>query len=371
MDRSATRRARLWEGISSIPIFVTTSGTNFPIARLLAITFLVFAATNALAQTISITGAGSTFAYPLYSAWASRYYRLHPNVEVNYQSIGSGGGIRQLTVGTVDFGATDAPMTKTELAEAKARGGTTILHFPTALGADVPAYNIPGIHAQLKFTADALAGIYLGQILRWNDPRLQRANPGVSLPDLRIVVIHRSDGSGTTYCWSDYLSNVSSQWKSEVGAGKSVHWPVGLGGKGNEGVSGLIRRIPGSIGYIELGFAVENHILYGAVQNRAGQFIEATLSSVTAAAAASSQAIPEDFRVSIVDPPGVESYPISTYTWLLVSKKMDNRRKGAALKAFLRWGLTDGQKYAARLSYAPLPEAVVQKELKELQQLQY
>jgi len=323
------------------------------------------------AQQISLTGAGSTFAYPLYSTWAYQYHKVHPNVEVNYQSIGSGGGIRQLIAGTVDFGATDGPMTDGQLAEAQRKRGTAILHFPTALGADVPAYNIPGVRAELKFTPAALAGIYLGKITKWNDPEIQKANPGVKLPGANILVVHRSDGSGTTYCWVDYLSKVSPEWKSKVGVGTSVNWPVGLGGKGNEGVSGLIRRLPNSIGYIELIYAIQNHIPYGDVQNSAGKFIKAELNGVTAAAAEANKTMLADFRVSITNSNGAEAYPISTYTWLLIPVKMTDQTKAKALKAFLQWSLTDGQKYTTPLAYAPLPGVVAQKELQQMKRLQY
>jgi phosphate transport system substrate-binding protein len=339
------------------------------IRRLIALALLITA--SAFAQEISLTGAGSTFAYPLYSSWASQYHKLHPNVEVNYQSIGSGGGIRQLIAGTVDFGATDGPMTDKELAEAQAKRGTAILHFPTALGADVPSYNIMGVNAELKFTPAALAGIYLGHITKWNDPEIQKANPGVKLPNAGIVVIHRSDGSGTTYCWVDYLAKVSPEWKNKVGVGTSVKWPVGLGGKGNEGVSGLIRRIPNSIGYIELIYSIQNKIQYGQVENSSGKFIKADLNTVTFAAAGASQTMPADFRVSITNPAGAQAYPISTYTWLLIPQKMTDKTKATALKNFLQWGLTDGQKYTAPLAYAPLPKVVVAKELMQMKKLQY
>lgn len=339
------------------------------IRRLCAL--VILAASSVSAQQISLTGAGSTFAYPLYSDWASQYHKLHPNVEVNYQSIGSGGGIRQLIAGTVDFGATDGPMTNQELAEAQQKRGTAILHFPTALGADVPSYNIPGVSAELKFTPQALAGIYLGHITKWNDPEIQKANPGVKLPPASIIVVHRSDGSGTTYAWVDYLSKVSPEWKSKVGVGTSVKWPVGLGGKGNEGVSGLIRRLPNSIGYVELIYSIQNHILYGDVKNSSGNFVRASLATVTEAAAGANNSMPADFRVSITNAPGAQAYPISTYTWLLIPEKLNNPQKAAALKAFLHWGLTDGQKYTTPLAYAPLPANVVQKELQQMKKLQY
>lgn len=339
------------------------------IRRLVALAILT--TTSAFAQQILLNGAGSTFANPLYSTWSGHYYALHPNVGVNYQSIGSGGGIRQLIAGTVDFGATDSPMTNEELAEARQKLGTEVLHFPAALGAAMPSYNLPGITATLKFTPAALAGIFLGKITKWDDPAIQGPNAGIKLPSANILVIHRSDGSGTTYAWADYLSKVSPEWKRKVGVGTSVNWPVGLGGKGNEGVAGLIRRIPDSIGYIELIYAVQNHIPYGEVQNSAGNFIEADLKSVTAAAADAIRTMPADFRVSITNAPGANSYPISTYTWLLIPEKMRDATKARALKAFLLWGLTTGQQYCAALSYAPLPQAVVRMELQQMKKLQY
>jgi phosphate transport system substrate-binding protein len=320
---------------------------------------------------IAITGAGSTFAYPLYSTLGSEYKKLHPNVSINYQSIGSGGGIRQVSAGTVDFGGTDGPMTEAQLAEAKTTRGTEILHFPVALGADVPTYNIPGVNAELNFTPAALAGIFLGKVTRWNDPEIAKANPGVQLPANNILVVHRSDGSGTTYVWVDYLAKVSPEWKSKVGVATSVSWPVGLGAKGNEGVAGMVRQTPYSLGYVELIYALQNKMTYGQVQNAAGKFIKADLSSVTAAAAGAVQNMPSDFRVSITNAPGADAYPISSFTWMLVPKSMSDKTKGAALKAFLIWVLTDGQKMTEPLSYAPVAQPVIQKELKLVQQLQY
>jgi phosphate transport system substrate-binding protein len=308
------------------------------------------------AQT-TLNGAGATFPYPMYSKWFSEYHKLHPDVEINYQSIGSGGGIRQVIAGTVDFGASDGPMTDQQLKEAKLK----ILHLPTVLGADVPAYNIPGITAELKFTPDALSGIFLGKITKWNDKEIAGTNPGISLPDKDIIVVHRSDGSGTTYIWTDYLSKVSQEWQSEVGKGTSVHWPIGLGGKGNEGVAGMVRQLPGAIGYVELIYAVQNTIPYGIVRNAAGTFVKASLESVTAAAA-SAPKMPPDFRVSITNAPGKDAYPISSFTWLLIPEQSKDPAKGKILADFLNWMVTDGQKMTASLSYAPLPEGVVQKE---------
>jgi len=300
----------------------------------------------------------------MYSKWFSEYHKLHSDIQINYQSIGSGGGIRQVIAGTVDFGASDGPMTDDQLKEAKIK----ILHMPTVLGADVPAYNIPGVTAELKFTPEALAGIFLGKITKWNDNAIAGANAGVKLPDSDIIVVHRSDGSGTTYIWTDYLSKVSSEWQNQVGKGTSVKWPIGLGGKGNEGVSGLIRQLPGSIGYVELIYAVQNNITYGSVKNSAGSFVKASLESVTAAAA-SSPKMPADFRVSITNAPGKDAYPISSFTWLLIPQQSKDPAKGKILADFLNWMVTDGQKMASSLSYAPLPDGVVQKEKEAIKQV--
>jgi phosphate transport system substrate-binding protein len=300
----------------------------------------------------------------MYSKWFSEYHKLHPDIQINYQSIGSGGGIRQVLNGTVDFGASDGPMTDEMLKEAK----TKILHMPTVLGADVPAYNIPGVTAELKFTPDALAGIFLGKITKWNDKAITSVNPGVNLPDRDIIVVHRSDGSGTTYIWTDYLSKISPDWQSLVGKGTSVKWPIGLGGKGNEGVAGSIRQLQGSIGYVELIYAVQNNISYGSVRNAAGNFVRASLDSVTAAAA-SSPKMPADFRVSITNAPGKDAYPVSSFTWLLIPAQSKDAAKGKILADFLNWMVTDGQKMTAALSYAPLPEGVVQKEKDAIKQV--
>jgi phosphate transport system substrate-binding protein len=308
-----------------------------------------------MAQT-QLNGAGATFPYPMYSKWFSEYNKLHPDVQINYQSIGSGGGIRQVLASTVDFGASDGPMTDEQLKEAK----TKILHIPTVLGADVPAYNVPGISGEVKFTPEALAGIFLGKIQKWNDPAITQANPGVKFPDKPIVVVHRSDGSGTTYIFTDYLSKVSKEWESAVGKGTSVKWPVGLGGKGNEGVAGQIRQLEGSIGYIELIYAVENKITYGSVKNAAGNFVKASLEGVTEAAA-SSPSMPADFRVSITNAPGKTAYPISSFTWLLIPEQAQDPKKGKIIADFLEWMVTSGQKMTGQLSYAPLPANVVEK----------
>jgi phosphate transport system substrate-binding protein len=335
------------------------------IRKLLAFSLLaVLAAAPAWAQNIN--AAGATFPYPIYSKWFDEYHKLHPNVQINYQSIGSGGGIRQLLDKTVDFGASDGPMTDEQLQQA----GFKILHFPTVLGAAVPSYNIPGITGELKFTPEALAGIFLGKVTKWNDPAIAGANPGVKLPADDIVVIHRSDGSGTTYIWTDYLSKVSTEWQSKVGKNTSVNWPVGLGGKGNEGVAGLLKQTPDSIGYVELIYAIQNSLPYGTVKNSAGEFIKASLAGVSAAAAGAAKSMPEDFRVSITNPPGKDAYPISSFTWLLIPAQIQDSAKKAAIKDFLGWMLTSGQQFSEPLAYAKLPKEVVAKEQKAVALIQ-
>jgi phosphate transport system substrate-binding protein len=323
----------------------------------------------ALAQggTILLNAAGATFPYPIYSKWFDVYHNQHPNVQINYQSIGSGGGIRQLLAGTVDFGASDGPMSDEQIGQAKFK----ILHFPTVLGAVVPTYNIAGVSGELNFTQKSLAGIYLGTITKWNDPEIAKANSGVKLPDADIVVIHRSDGSGTSYIWTDFLAKVSEDWKKKVGnAATSVNWPVGLGGKGNEGVTGLVKQTPNAIGYIELIYAVQNSIPYGKVQNAAGNFVKADLAGVTAAAAADAKNIPADFRVSITNAPGAKVYPISSFTWLLIPAQIQDAAKREAIKDFLKWMLTEGQKYNEGLTYAQLPKDVIEKETKAISLIQ-
>jgi phosphate transport system substrate-binding protein len=312
----------------------------------------------------TLNGAGATFPNPMYSKWFSEYHKLHPEVQINYQPIGSGGGIRQVIAGTVDFGASDMPMTDDQLREAKFK----VLNIPTVLGAVVPAYNIPGVTGEVKFTPEALAGIFLGRITKWNDKAIASANPGVNLPNQDILVVHRSDGSGTSFIWTDYLSKVSAEWKNQVGSGTSVKWPIGLGGKGNEGVAGSIRQLQGSIGYVELIYAVQNNISYGSVRNAAGNFVKASLEGVTAAAAAAPK-MPADFRVSITNAPGKESYPISSFTWLLIPAQSKDPAKGKILADFLNWMVTDGQKMTAALTYAPLPENVVEKVKEAIKQV--
>jgi len=313
------------------------------------LTALLLAA-PAAAQMKTMNGAGATFPYPIYSKWFDEYHKVKPELQINYQSIGSGGGIRQITERTVDFGATDGPMTEEQLMKIDSK----ILHVPTVLGAVVPAYNLKGIE-DLKLSGPVIADIFLGKIKRWTDPEIAKLNPGAALPDAPITVVHRSDGSGTTYCWVDYLSKVSPEWKKKVGVATAVKWPVGLGGKGNEGVAGLVKLTPNSLGYVELIYAKQNSIAYASVLNKAGKFVKAAIPSVTAAAAGTK--MPKDYRVSITDAAGAEAYPISTFTWLLVYEKNDGG-KGAVLKDFFKWMLKDGQGMASTLGYAPLPDSV-------------
>ncbi len=318
-----------------------------------------------MAETTTLNGAGATFPNPIYTKWFSEYNKLHPDVQINYQSIGSGGGIRQVLAGTVEFGATDGPMSDEQLSQAKVK----ILHIPTVLGAVVPAYNVPGVSGEIKFTPDVLANIFLNKISNWNDPAIAKANPGVSFPNLPIIVIHRSDGSGTTYIFTDYLSKVSKEWEGIAGKGTAVKWPIGMGGKGNEGVAGQIRQLPGSIGYVELIYAVQNNISYGSVKNAAGNFVKATLEGVTEAAA-SVKSMPADFRVSITNAPGKTAYPISSFTWLLIPVKAKDLKNGKLLADFLVWMVNDGQKMASPLSYAPLPDSVAEKVKVAIKQVQ-
>ncbi len=324
---------------------------------------VLFAAGSSAGQTL-VNGAGATFPYPIYAKWFDEFHKLDPKAQINYQSIGSGGGIRQLQAGTVDFGASDSPLTDDQISKM----GFKVFHFPTVLGAVVPAYNVAGVQKELRFTPEALAGIFLGEITKWNDREIAQANPGVALPSASILVIHRSDGSGTTFVWTDYLSKVSPAWKSKVGASTSVAWPVGLGAKGNEGVSGLVKQTPNAIGYVELVYALQNKMPYGSVRNAAGSYVKADLKSVTAAAGTAT--IPDDFRVSITNAPGRDAYPISSFTWLLVPAKIQNTQKKDMITAFLRWMLGPGQKLTESLGYAPLPKAVVAKEVKSIAQVQ-
>jgi phosphate transport system substrate-binding protein len=331
--------------------------------KLVLLGVCVLLALPALGQT-TLNGAGATFPNPMYSKWFAEYSKQHSDVQINYQPIGSGGGIRQVTAGTVDFGASDMPMTDKQLQDAKGK----ILNIPTVLGAVVPAYNIPGVSGEVKFTPEVLAGIFMGKISRWNDKAITSANPDINFPDKEIIVVHRSDGSGTSFIWTDYLSKVSADWKSQVGADTSVKWPVGMGGKGNEGVSGLVHQLSGSIGYVELIYAVQQKIPYGVVRNSAGSFVKASLESVTAAAA-SAPKMPADFRVSITNAPGKEAYPISSFTWLLIPTPSKDANKGKILHDFLGWMVTDGQQMTSALTYAPLPDNVVAKVKEAIKQV--
>jgi phosphate transport system substrate-binding protein len=329
----------------------------FPVLAVLLLTLSVSAQTK-------LNGAGATFPYPIYSKWFNEYHNQHPDIEINYQSIGSGGGIRQVTAGTVDFGASDGPMSDDQLAASSIK----LIHLPTVLGAVVPAYNIPGFKGELKFTPEVIAGIYLGKITSWNDAAIAKVNPGVSLPGQSIIVVHRSDGSGTTYIFTDYLSKISADWKSQVNKGTSVQWPVGLGAKGNEGVAGMIRQMDGAFGYVELIYALQNNITYGSVKNASGNFVKASLDSTTAAAA-SMKTMPADFRVSITNPPGADAYPICSFTWLLVPTTWKDKGKEKVFTDFLTWMLDQGQGLTAQLNYAPLPDSVKQKEKAAIQMI--
>jgi phosphate transport system substrate-binding protein len=323
---------------------------------------LLAAAGSLAAPAETINAAGATFPAPIYQKWFEEFHKAHSDIQINYQSIGSGGGIRQLVEGTVDFGASDMPMTDEQLSKVTKY---KVLHFPTVLGGLVPTYNVPGA-ADLKFSGATLAGIFLGAIKKWNDPALVKDNPGAKLPNEDITVVHRSDGSGTTFVWTDYLSKVSPEWKSKVGANTSVNWPVGLGGKGNEGVAGLVKQTPNSIGYVELIYAVQTKMEYGSVKNLADVFVKADFNSVTEAAAGAAKEMPADFRVSITNAPGKNAYPISSFTWLLIPDKIGDATKKKSITDFLQWMLTTGQADAEGMSYAPLPKPVVAKEMKQI-----
>ena len=326
-----------------------------------AVFLLMLALTTAQAQ--NLTGAGATFPYPIYSKWFSEYAAAHPGVEINYQSIGSGGGIRQVTAGLVDFGASDMPMTDDALGASKVK----LVHIPTVLGAVVPIFNVPGA-SSIHFSGDVLADIYLGKVSMWNDGRIAADNPGVKLPDQKIIVVHRSDGSGTSFIWTDYLSKVNKEWENGPGKGSSPAWPVGVGGKGNEGVAGLVRQMPGAIGYVELIYALQNKIAFGAVKNAAGTWTTASIDGVTEAAASVKQ-MPTDFRVSITNAPGKDAYPISSFTYLLIPAHAADPAKGKVIIDLLSWIITSGESQASSLSYAPLPKAVADKVLKTVYSL--
>jgi phosphate transport system substrate-binding protein len=331
--------------------------------KILAIALLTGISATASAQMM-INGAGATFPYPIYSKWFDEYAKVDPSVRFNYQSIGSGGGQKQILSGTVDFGASDGPMSDENLAKAPGK----ILHIPTVAGAVVISYNLPE-SPKLKLDGDTIAGMYLGQIKKWNDPKLTALNPGVKLPDQDIVVVHRSDGSGTSFIFTDYLSKVSPEWKSKVGNNTSVNWPTGIGGKGNEGVSGQIKQTPGAIGYVELIYAIQNKMPDAQVKNTTGEFVEPTIESVTAALATAE--IPDDFRFSMTNAPGKGAYPIAGATWLLVYQQQKDPAKGKKLVEFLKWAAKDGEKMAKNLDYAPLPENVQERVLKEINDIKF
>jgi phosphate transport system substrate-binding protein len=323
---------------------------------------LVFALSSAQAQ--KLTGAGSTFDFPIFSKWFSEYSAAHPGVEINYQSIGSGGGIRQVTAGLVDFGATDGPMTDEQLASSKVK----LVHIPIVLGAVVPIFNVPGV-SDIKFSPEVLAGIYLKNIENWNDARIAKDNPGVTLPNQKIIVVHRADGSGTTYIFTDYLSKISKDWQNGPGKGTAISWPAGVSGAQNAGVAGLVRQLPGSIGYVELIYALQNHIAFGAIKNSAGNWVKGSIDGVTEAAASIKQ-LPADYRVSITDAPGATAYPISSFSWMLVPTNPSDAAKGKVVKDLLSWIINSGESEAASLSYAPLPKSVAEKVLKTVYSLQ-
>ena len=312
-----------------------------------------------------VNGAGATFPYPIYSKWFDEYTKVDPSVRFNYQSIGSGGGITMLKNQTVDFGASDAPLNEQQLTAMP----SPVLHFPSVMGAVVLAYNLPDVKQKLHLTGPVIADIYLGKVLKWSDPEITQLNPGVTMPDDPIVTCHRSDGSGTTYIFSDYMSKVSPTWQQKVGKGTSLKWPVGIGGKGNEGVTGLVQQTPGAVGYVELIYALKNNIPFPDIQNHDGNWITASLAGVTAAAAGAAANMPSDFRVSITDAPGADTYPISSFTWLLVYKTQKDKAKGEAVVKFLKWALTDGQKYTGALSYGSIPQPVVEKELAQVNEV--
>ena len=322
---------------------------------LVAVALFVFALSSSQAQ--KLTGAGSTFDYPIFSKWFSEYSAAHPGVQINYQSIGSGGGIQQFCSGLVDFGASDMPLSDAMIAKCKVK----LVHIPIVLGAVAPMFNVPGVQ-NLRFSGATLANIYLGKITNWNDAQIAKDNPGVKLPNQKITVVHRSDGSGTSFIWTDFLSKVSPEWKNGPGSGTSINWPVGVGGKGSEGVSGLVRQLPGAIGYVELIYALQNHITIGAVQNAAGNWITASIASTTAAAA-SSKNMPADLRVSITNPPGAQAYPIASFSWVIAPVQDPNSANGKVLRDLLSWMIKSGQNESSALDYAPLPENVQKMDL--------
>jgi phosphate transport system substrate-binding protein len=324
----------------------------------------LFALALGAAQAQKITGAGATFPYPIYSKWFTEYSSAHPGVEINYQSIGSGGGITQVTKGLVDFGASDMPMTDQALSASPIK----LIHIPTVMGAVVPIFNVPGVDA-VKFSPDVLADIYLGKIQNWNDARIAKDNAGAKLPDQKIIVVHRAEGSGTSFIWTDYLSKVSKDWANGPGKGSSLNWPVGVAGKGNEGVAGLVRQLPGTVGYVELIYALQNKINFGEVKNASGNFVKASIDGVTESAA-SVKEMPSDYRISITNAPGANAYPISSFTYLLIPAKSADPSKAKVLKDMLSWILKSGESEASQLSYAPLPQGIQEKVLNTVYALQ-
>lgn len=337
------------------------------VAITIAIVVASLATTNG--QTI-INGAGATFPYPLISKWSNEYHKLNPDIQINYQSIGSGGGIRQLIAGTVDFGASDAPMTDEQLHAADSAHGV-VIHIPETLGAVVVVYNIPGVNQTLRFDGQTIADIFLGKITTWDDSKIKTLNPDVNLPNIPIVVVHRADGSGTTYIFADYLSKISAEWKDKVGKSTSLNWPVGVGGKGNEGVAGQVSRTPGAIGYVELIYALQNNISFGDIENQAGAFVHPSIAGVSEALANAAKTLPEDLRFSITNAPGKDSYPISSATWLLVYRKQSSYTQGKAALDFIYWAVTEGQKYSADLDYAPLPKQIQSLDVQKLKMVEY
>lgn len=318
-----------------------------------------------------INGAGATFPFPIYSKWFSEYGKVNPDAKINYQSIGSGGGIKQLTEGTVDFGATDSPMKEEEMKTAEEKNGSKVIHIPTVIGSVVLAYNVPGIDKNINLTPEAISGIFLGKIKKWNDPIIAESNPDITLPDADIIVCHRTDGSGTTFVFTDYLSKVSDEWKNGPGTGKDVKFPVGQGGKGNEGVTGLVKQLENSIGYVEYVYAAQNDLNFANVKNQNGEFVAPSLESLSKAAAGAITEMPDDMRQSITNPAGEGAYPISSYTYIILFENQKNEFKGKTLKAFLQWALTDGTPYAKELGYAPLPDEVRQKAMEKINLLKY
>ena len=330
--------------------------TALPTLALLGATIAAGACSGSGEKTVLLNGAGATFPNIIYQKWITDYNASHPGVQLNYQSIGSGGGIAQFTGGTVDFGASDAPMNDSEIAAVQGN----VVHIPTVLGGVVPTYNLPSVTETIRFSPEVLADIFRGAITRWDDIRLKSGNPGVTLPPRPIIVIHRSDGSGTTYIFTGFLSDVSPDWQSAIGQGKSVNWPVGIGSKGNEGVSATVQQTPGAIGYVELGYAMINRMPVGAVRNHDGNFVTPDISTVSAAAAGKmAELTPDtDFRVSVLNAPGERTYPIASFTWLLLRKDYDDAVKARALIDFVWWALTEGQQAAPELGYAPLPDEI-------------